>query len=357
MNKTKGILSVEDIAAWYRAATSKYQGLADNITAAINSLLKTKGIDFLAVGARVKTLERVLEKFERKKYASFDDLTDMLGVRVIVYLESDVAAVCSVLESAFQVHPDLGADKSEELAVDQIGYRSVHYICDLGTKRVALDELAQYGGMRFEIQVRTILQHAWAEIEHDRSYKFPGDLPPALRRRLNLLAGTLELVDREFSTLAKDLDEYAKQTANLEPSKMPQTQELDALLVSRILDKEPYKANLVESGATPPLASTVDELVRFGVTDVAQLRALLSPEFLAEFKRNPIGTKVGILRRAMMFADVDKYFAQAWNRDWHGMSSSTSAMLNQKYGAEKMKEIHERYLRSGSRKRKATKGL
>lgn len=345
MSKVESTPTSEQIASWFRTEVAKYQGLADNITATLSSLLKTKGTAFFSVSSRVKTLESILEKFDRKHYGSFEDLTDLVGVRIVVYLESDVAKVCSLIEGAFQVHPDLGVNKSEELAVDQIGYRSVHYICDLGSKRVVLDELAQYRGIKFEVQVRTVLQHAWAEIEHDRSYKFPGDLPPNLRRRLNLLAGTLELVDREFSTLAKDLDEYAKETADSKLAAIPATQELDAAIVSRILDEDPYRKDFDEESGTR-LASTVDELVRFGVSDVAQLRSLLSPEFLAEVKNKQTRTKVGLLRKAMIFADVDRYFAQAWARDWRSMTDSTKAMVAKKYGKPKVQEIHNTYLRA-----------
>lgn len=76
-----------------------------------------------------------------------------------------------------------------------------------------LPEFAPYEGLTFEIQVRTVLQHAWAEIEHDRSYKFSGVLPTPIQRRLNLLAGVLEIVDREFVVLANEIDRYADEVA------------------------------------------------------------------------------------------------------------------------------------------------
>lgn len=346
MSQEEKLSSPEDIATWYRATAPTFQSLADNVTATLTSLLKTKGVAFLAVVARVKTLESILEKLARKKYSSAAEVTDLLGARVILYLESDVEAVCGLLESAFQTHPDLGVDKSEELAVDQMGYRSIHFICELGGRRTALDELAQYKGLKFEIQVRTVLQHAWAEIEHDRSYKFPGDLPPLYRRRLNLLAGTLELLDREFSTLAKDLDEYAKRPV-ASKQKIPETSaELDPILVSKFLDQGPYQERLDQTAKANPIASTVDELRKFGVNSINELAQLLSPEFVAALKTmDGKTTKVGILRKAMMFNDIDKYFAQAWPRSWRGMSASSKAMLGKKYGQSKLDSVLEQYLK------------
>ncbi|RTQ33958.1 hypothetical protein EJP69_16505 [Variovorax gossypii] len=331
--------STDELAAWYRAAEPRFRALADNVAATINSLLKEQGVAYLTVSARVKTLESLLEKFSRKRYDSFEDLTDFLGVRVIVYLDSEIPVVCRLLEKAFHAHPELGVDKSEELAVDQIGYRSVHYICDLGLKRLELPELAQYKGLKFEIQIRTVLQHAWAEIEHDRSYKFSGDLPQAIRRRLNLLAGTLELVDREFSTLAKDLDEHAKQKTTEEPLAINDAEELNPEIVGRFLESMPFGKSIDPDKRGSSLVSAFDELVNFGVSSVGDLRKLLSPEFLLNINQTAPGTKVGIVRRAMMFNDIDKYLAMSYKRSFGGLSKATQEILRKKYGDEKINDV------------------
>lgn len=333
------IPAIDEVASWYRDAEPRFKALADIVAATINSLLKEQRVAYLAVSARVKTLESILEKFSRKSYESYKDLTDFLGVRVIVYLDSEISTVCQLLEKAFQAHPELGVDKSEELAVDQIGYRSVHYICDLGNKRLELPELSQYKGLKFEVQIRTVLQHAWAEIEHDRSYKFSGDLPQILRRRLNLLAGTLELVDREFSTLAKDLDEHARQETKKKPIEVNDSQELSPEVVSQFLNSLPFGKDVRSEGKNSSLASMFEELTSFGLLNVEDLRNIFSPEFLTEVAIDSPGTKVGVLRRAMMFNDVDKYFDRAYKKSFSGLSKQTKDMLQRRYGKQKLNEI------------------
>ena len=67
------------------------------------------------------------------------------------------------------------------------------------------EELKSFENMRFEIQVRTILQHAWAEIEHDDLYKNPGQIPSSLRRRFFLVSNVLESADNELNELHKKL--------------------------------------------------------------------------------------------------------------------------------------------------------
>ncbi len=73
-----------------------------------------------------------------------------------------------LLRNSFVVHPERSLDKSEELGDSQVGYRSIHLICEMGKDRVTLPAYKPYKGLLFEIQIRTALQHAWAEIDHNR---------------------------------------------------------------------------------------------------------------------------------------------------------------------------------------------
>jgi hypothetical protein len=61
-----------------------------------------------------------------------------------------------------------------------------------------LVEYSTHTGVQFEVQIRSTLQHAWAEIEHDRGYKSEVEVARAVRRRFSRLAGLLELADYEF---------------------------------------------------------------------------------------------------------------------------------------------------------------
>src|SRR5205085_6657438 len=63
-------------------------------------------------------------------------------------------------------------------------------------------------GLKVEIQTRSILQHAWAEIEHDIGYKRASGLPSAFQRRFSRLAGLLEMADQEFVSINSELRKY-----------------------------------------------------------------------------------------------------------------------------------------------------
>ena len=122
------------------------------------------------------------------------DITDQIGVRIITYVHSDVAAVAELLGDQVVVHDD--RDLGEETASEgRFGYASRHLL-------IGLDQ-----GRRASVQIRTVLQHAWAEFEHDIRYKgtVPAEHAPDFDRRFTLAAGLLELADREFSSIREAL--------------------------------------------------------------------------------------------------------------------------------------------------------
>lgn len=116
------------------------------------------------------------------------------------------------MQDEFLIDESNSGNKADMLATDKVGYLSVHYVLQLSKKRLELVEYKEYENLKCEVQVRTLLQHAWAEIEHDKNYKFAGVLPNEIKRRFYLVAGALELMDYEFDKLSRDIDEYAKKT-------------------------------------------------------------------------------------------------------------------------------------------------
>lgn len=104
----------------------------------------------------------------------------MAGVRIITFLLSGVASLEPVIYEQFSVVEKI--DKSAVLQREErLGYHSVHYIVELTPARCRFPEYARFRGLRAEVQVRTILQHTWTEIEHDIQYKAPATLPAQIR--------------------------------------------------------------------------------------------------------------------------------------------------------------------------------
>ncbi len=334
---------------WYSDHSATYGELAKIGASTLESLLTNDCIDCLSVSHRTKTLESFLNKIRRKRYTSpTSEVTDLAGVRVITYIESEARRVCEVVPRAFTVHPEKSFDKSEELGIDRVGYRSVHFVCDLGVDRTKLPEFARFKDRIFEVQVRTVLQHAWAEIEHDREYKFAGVLPAPLRRRLSVLAGVLELADREFDSLAHDVDEYSARV-----SEATRDGDLDIEINTASL-REYLTTKLSATSGAFEVSMGIDqdsgnkiisELRAFGLTSLADIDALITDDFLKFEGEASAGstTLLGFLRELMMFTDMDRYFRVAWKRDWTGIEAHGYQALVSRFGEDKVKSLFPRY--------------
>jgi putative GTP pyrophosphokinase len=329
---------------WYDARLDVHQALARKVRALLEEILHARGIQFDRVTARVKTRKSFLEKADKKeagriKYGRpIEEIKDLIGVRVVTYLESTVKEVSALIEGEFSVDPKNSLDKGESLGTDRVGYKSRHYVATLGPKRDSLLECADFKDVPFEIQVRSLLQHAWAEMEHDRRFKYHGELPADIKRRFSILAGHLELGDREFNSIAREIDERAAQTARSASGRdaSDRLTVVNATEYLRGILAEYLPSGLVEPGlGGDGGAVLMDELERFGVTTLGGLAALFPrsltsthPELLAEQT-----TFIGLLRNAMIFADAGRYFADVWQGRWQLMDQSSFEMFR-KCGVE-----------------------
>ena len=145
-------------------------------------------------------------------------MTDLCGGRVITQTLDEVRAVCDFIEKHFVIDSANSVDVSQRLKPSEFGYRSVHYIVQFKrevfpTRDIPVDvpeELYpdESNPMKAEIQVRTVLEHAWAGFVHDRVYKSAFTIPPRWERELAGLAGSLEQTDQSFTRIQSGLKTY-----------------------------------------------------------------------------------------------------------------------------------------------------
>jgi putative GTP pyrophosphokinase len=155
------------------------------------------------VRSRLKARDSFDAKIRRSpgKYSDLSAVTDLVGLRIITYFAADVDRVASILEEEFEIDRLRSVDKRARTDPTQFGYSSLHYIISLPERRTSLSEYRGWRGLLAEVQVRSLLQHAWAEIEHDLGYKAVQDVPFDIRRRFARVAGLLELADEEFDAI------------------------------------------------------------------------------------------------------------------------------------------------------------
>ena len=171
--------------------------------ARLKLLLQDQALEVHRLSSRLKAPASLGRKLNRpdRTYHQLNDVTDLIGTRIITYFEDTIEAIAALIEREFDVDFEHSIDKRKTLDASHFGYRSLHYICRLK----ASDSLRAYP---FELQIRTILQHAWAETEHDLGYKSEASLPLEIRRRFSRVASLLEVADAEFLSIRRFLEDY-----------------------------------------------------------------------------------------------------------------------------------------------------
>jgi putative GTP pyrophosphokinase len=333
-NNGKNLQDEFDFRKWYIAFEPKYQRLAESVRGIIEKLLIRSGISFHSITCRTKAVESAVSKIQRKGYNDPPiQIHDFAGVRVITFIEADAVRSAEVISKAFHVNEDKTPDKIQDLGIDRIGYRSTHLICDLGSDRLKLPEFQDIAGLVFEVQVRTILQHAWAEFEHDRNYKFAGILPTELRRRLFLAAGLLEIADREFDQLDSEMSLYAEKVS-ADARRGELEIELNSTSLAEYIKLRIPEKDMLRGIDAEMLTLIIGELNNFGVATLTELDRLITPEFFEIWRQN-IGSGeniLGLTRWCMMYADINKYFDKAWNNHWNLAHQNLIRVMKRKYG-------------------------
>lgn len=200
---------MSNILTSYDRNKIKYEAFSKTLASLINSLMLAEKIKIHSVTSRVKERKSLEKKINNKdKYNDIGEITDVIGLRVITHFSDEVDKVASLIEQEFSIDKKNTIDKRSSLEPDKFGYLSLHYVISLSNERLKLFEYKSYEGVKAEIQIRSILQHTWAEIEHDIGYKSSVEVPKVIKRQFSRLAGLLELADQEFLSIKNSLVEY-----------------------------------------------------------------------------------------------------------------------------------------------------
>ncbi len=201
---------------------SDYKKLCAEVAYILNRHLNDSQIEFSTITHRAKTLNSFLEKIQRKSYQNpIEEMTDFAGVRVVCLYVDDLQRVERVIAEHFEIVEKI--DKLTNKRTDEFGYGAIHFVVKLGKTSSG----ARYDDLKdlvCEIQIRTVLQDAWAIIDHHLVYKNESNIPSFLRKKLNLLAGNFESADEEFKRIRSEREAYL---TDIEESKISSQQFLE----------------------------------------------------------------------------------------------------------------------------------
>ena len=229
----------------YDEELTKFESYADVLQGLLSSLLAANKIGVHSLVSRVKGRESLSLKIKAKRYESLSEITDVVGLRVIVYFADDVDLVAKLVQDEFLIDGSNSVDKRVALDVDQFGYMSLHSIISLSESRSKLSEYERFAGLKAEVQVRSILQHAWAEIEHDIGYKVVNEIPRPIRRQFSRLSGLLELADDEFMRIRQALSSYEDRIES-EIQNNPENTDLNRVSLSEFVRSDPLAIEIDE---------------------------------------------------------------------------------------------------------------
>lgn len=190
----------------YNESYRRMESAKEMIREIMHSILITENIEVHNIQGRIKNREECINKFSRKykdsleekkePYEIKDHISDLIGLRIILLYESDIETVGSVLAKEFDVIDITNKTQALESRSNIFGYKGLHLDIKLSDERLSMCEYQRFGDLRFEVQVRTIIQDAWSTLDHKIKYKKA--IPLNLERRINSLAALFEIADREF---------------------------------------------------------------------------------------------------------------------------------------------------------------
>lgn len=264
-----------------------YAALSSYSQKLLADLLRIERLKVLAVSDRVKDRESLSEKLSRpgKHYTNLQEVTDVVGLRVVTFFEDEVDKVGQIVAKEFELIPEHCVDRRSYAEPDRFGYKSLHYVCKLPRTRRELTEHGTYRDEMFEVQIRSILQHAWAEIEH-LGYKSPIAIPHEIKHRMSRVAGLLEIADIEFMEVRDASLGYRDQVA----SEIEQND---------LRDIELNSISYLEFIRSSPLVRELDDFIKDEVHVEVDAAADADEDFLVECLRSVNLLSIGELQERL----------------------------------------------------------
>jgi putative GTP pyrophosphokinase len=311
-------LDVPAITEEFNLLKPKFEKLEGEASFILTQSIQQAGLKVHSISSRVKSLDSFIDKAIRKEYEKpLEEINDLVGLRVVLLFLSDIPRVARIIDQNFNILAE--DNKIEPSEPTSFEYMSHHFIGQLKDSHTGLryDDIK---GVSFEIQVRTILMDAWANVSHYLDYKAEASIPSDLRRDFYALSGLFYVADRHFQLFygeSRDSQRHAIESI-VKPRKPNLNQEINLDTLAAYLRQKFPGRNPSEPR---PISQLVEELVRNGYSTLAEIDRQLdrAQEALAQFERQqyapgapgaPGFNDVGAVRISMAIAD-EKYLKMA----------------------------------------------
>ncbi|HEX8823767.1 MAG TPA: hypothetical protein VF794_27855 [Archangium sp.] len=263
---------MSELQTEYEIKRPAFDQLKGEIIFALEDAIKKTGVDIHTLSSRVKTLESIQSKARRFEIkAPLQELNDIVGVRVVCLFLSDVPRLLEAARKCFKIISE--DDKINSENVELFGYMSLHMIGTMPDEHKG-PRYDHIKGMKFELQIRTILMDAWANVSHHLAYKKELDVPRDLRRDFHALSGLFYVADQHFEIFFRSSQSSQREMANLLGAADPAANRIEinadtlrAYLAKKFPDRE---------GHAGSLSVLIGELAQAGYRWINDLDAKLS---------------------------------------------------------------------------------
>jgi putative GTP pyrophosphokinase len=223
----------------------------------IQDCLDDAQVRYQSIQSRVKRREKLRIKYldPKKGYKQLDDITDQAALRIITYYEDEVDRVAEVIKQEFHVIPEQSVDK-RETDPDRFGYYALNFACTHSPKRQADVQYKKFAELIFEIQITSVLRHAWSEIEHEW-YDLKDSYPDEIKRRFYRQAALLEIAESEFLSLRNLRISYKRSVDVRVDAEVPGLP-IDAVSLKAFMLRETMVRSMDERIALIAKASLID---------------------------------------------------------------------------------------------------
>ncbi len=287
MNKRR----IDEIGIRYVESLKLYEEYAARIRNLIQDLVEVEGVEFYAIEGWAEPpaeLLQMLSTLEEKDLAG----VDLVTIRVLLRFPADVLRIESLIKSEFDVDPSRSLPSNSRVLKDpgRFGYPAVVYILSLSQSRSTLKEWEKYKDLNFRLELRTLLQEAWATILPKVSQTVGRESEEEFTRELFLLGAMLEKADKGFLTLRDEI----KSEALLVPPSAKKPEQVTAETV--FTDEELYQlfrddpsllgkwnANAIEAGF--PEFTPDAQYLRESFTYLCKILHASGIDTLSEFRR------------------------------------------------------------------------
>jgi ppGpp synthetase/RelA/SpoT-type nucleotidyltranferase len=244
----------------YKKRIGNYEKLRKVLAAVLKDLVRCQ-VPQAIIQTRLKTVASFAEKCRRKRNEFVDPVnqfTDLCSGRVIVHTADQVELVSELIKDYFDIDLDNSVDVSQRLKPTEFGYRSIHYIVSFKKSSKNQNGIKKkiptgFPNRRAEIQIRTVLEHAYADLEHKLAYKSTFQIPDRWKRELAAAAAMLESADKVLLRIKEGLRVYEDSFEYMNPEQIKD----EIKLLKEVFKQDP--GNITLASQIGKLALIIDD--------------------------------------------------------------------------------------------------